>query len=116
MIDIESIVFGQKHLKFDYENYNTAKKIQKLARKHRRMCEMDCNGEGWIKGNFYRCDSVNGFIDGDNEKTVFLAEIESIEEKIETLIKNSAFTVEFQRDPRGSTVRLKYENDTVDIW
>ena len=82
-------------------------KIRKLAMKHHRLAEMDCNGEGFVHGKFYRCDgSVPGSYLEDGETTIFCAEQEKIEERISALVSTIGLKVEYQGDPRGCTVRL----------
>lgn len=112
MIKLESVYFGQRNPEFGYDDYAIAKKVKRLAAKHLRLCEYDCNGEGWVKGKFYRCDNSAAYV---GEETVFYVESLAIEGKIEKIITDN-FRVEFQHDPRGSTVKLYYNNDIVDIW
>jgi len=117
MLNLQSIYFGQNHKNFTANDYDLIRKISRLAHKHHRQCENDCNGEGFVNGRFYKCDgSTPGAYMPDNETTVFVKEIEKIENKINKLIEKSTtfskglqFTIEFQHDPRGATVKLYYE-------
>ncbi len=91
--------------------------LRKYLKKHHRICEFACNGEGVIRGKFYRLDSENAYI--DSERTVFDLEIEKIEEKIRKILKNSKFNCKFQHDPRGYTAKIFYKNKadiTCLIW
>ena len=125
MLNLQSIYFGQKHPNFDYKDYDLIRKISKLAHKHHKQAENDCNGEGWVKNKFYRCDgSVKGAYLADNETTIFSAEMDTIEDKITKLLMGAKdkpgycygkFTVEFQYDPRGHTVKLYYEGDFIEL-
>ena len=133
MLNLSSIYFGQKHKNFDYKDFDIVKKISRLARKHQRQCENDCNGEGYIRGFFYRCDSEKGYFDYKEGITVFTKECEAIEEKINTIIEKankdklfpngeyaykkdiSYFAVKYQGDPRGNTVKLYYEGDFIEL-
>jgi hypothetical protein len=123
MLNLQSVYFGQKHPNFDYKDFDLIKRIQRLSRKHQRQCENDCNGEGWVRGRFFRCDgSTEGAYLPDTETTVFQAEIDRIEKHIWLIIKNASalnhpekFKVEFQHDPRGSTVKLYYENEFIEL-
>lgn len=118
MLNLQSIYFGQKHKDFDYKDFDIIKRVQRLTRKHYRQAENDCNGEGYVKGKFYRCDgSVEGaYID---ESTVFEIEMNAIEIKITELLiknnKNNQWKVEFQGDPRGATVKLYYETKYIEL-
>lgn len=103
--------------------------IRRLAKKHHRLAEMECNGEGIIRGVHY----YNGTIDDyarsiygqgvrsafvGEENNVFDLEAEKIAEKIEALIKQlpgNGWRVEFQGDPRGCTVRVFYAERYIDV-
>ncbi len=127
MLNLQSIYFGQKHRQFIDRDFDIIKKVSRLAHKHQIQATNDCNGEGWVKNVHY----YNGQIDdyakrtyGDNvqsayidntEETIFTQEMDRIEEKIKSSIKNSKFTVEFQGDPRGNTVKLYYEGDFIEL-
>lgn len=115
MLNLQSIYFGQKNKDFDYQDFDVIKKIARLAHKHQRQCENDCNGEGWVKGEFFRCDgSMAGSYVNGGETTIFYVEIIKIEEKIRKLL-TKGFVVEFQRDPRGNTVKLSYNGSYVEL-
>ncbi len=116
MLDSTSIFFGQKHPEFGFEDFNITKKISRLAKKHQRQCTNDCNGEGVVNGKFYRCDGTTPGTYIEEKKTIFTAETEKIEAKIKKLISEKPkFSVKFQGDPRGATVKLFYENDWVEL-
>lgn len=114
MLNLQSIYFGQRHPKFMAADFAIIKKVARLAHKHQRQCENDCNGEGWIRGQFYRCDSKAGYV---GENTVFYVERVKIENKIDSLVKwydtKKQWRVEYQHDPRGCTVKLFYEDEMV---
>jgi len=93
-------------------------KVKRLARKHHRLCEMSCNGEGWVNGTYYSTSSNNknslfhsesAYINNE-ETTIFDIEAEKIEKKINKLInklvKNTNLDANYQYDPRGATVKL----------
>ena len=125
MLNLQSIYFGQRHKNFDYKDWAIIKKISRLAHKHHQQCENNCNGEGYINGKFYRCDgSTAGTYIGD--ETIFNIESTKIENKtiaiisernkeINNLEKKGPFTVEFQGDPRGATVKIYYEGDFIEL-
>jgi len=123
MLNLQSIYFGQDHKNFDSNDYDLIRKISRLAHKHHRQCENDCNGEGFVNGKFYRCDgSTPGAYMADNETTIFVKEINTIENRINKLIdKNDVhpiikgWKVEFQHDPRGATVKLYYEDSYIEL-
>ncbi|CAK0755320.1 conserved hypothetical protein [Azospirillaceae bacterium] len=140
MLDLTSVYFGQKHKDFDYKDMDIIKKISRLARKHHRQCENSCNGEGWVKGDFYTCSNntqykPNSFVRNNayikDDITIFDKEIERIENKISSMVfpeekfliehiytrslMRTAFRVEFQHDPRGNTVKLYYEGDYIEL-
>lgn len=103
--------------------------IRRLARKHHRIAEMDCNGVGYIRGYTY----YNGRIDDwarreygpsvrsaylntdavDKEETIFEIESLRIEEKIRAFAKEINATVDFQGDPRGATVKIEIDGKNV---
>ena len=86
---------------------NTIQKIRRIATKYHRLCEYECNGEGWIDGKLYRGDQ-EGYID-KNENSVFCNRIDELETKMESLAKLVNMKVETQRDPRGQEVKLFYK-------
>ena len=104
--------------------------IPRLAKKHHRLAEMDCNGVGYVKGSMY----YNGVIDDyarreygfgvksayfspDVEVTIFDVESEKVQDKIEDLVSQlgADWRVEFQGDPRGNTVKVYFLDRWVDI-
>lgn len=136
MLDLQSIYFGQMHKDFAYKDYDLIRKIARLARKHQRQSENDCNGVGYVNGQVYYCGQIDLYAKEEygynvksayasNEETsIFNLEAEKIEEKIKSLLleKNqceisahSLWRVEFQGDPRGATVKLFYENEYIGL-
>jgi hypothetical protein len=102
--------------------------IRRLALKHHRLAEMSCNGEGVIRGAFYSM-SIGHPLPGINiaylhpkakgalgELTIFDVESHKAEAKIRALCAKIGFTVEFQGDPRGCTVKLAYKGRYVEIF
>ena len=98
-----------------YEQVETFARIRRLAKKHHRLAEYDCNGEGIVKGKFYRLDgNYKGAYLPDGETSIFTAESDKIEEKIKKLAESIGLTADFQGDPRGATVTLKAsDNRTI---
>lgn len=110
------------------ECVSTLLTIRRLAKKHHRLAEMDCNGEGVIRGVHY----YNGTIDDYARRTyghgvksayakddvsVFDVESEKVSDKIKALVKTlgAGWHLEFQGDPRGNTVKLYYQDRYIDI-
>ena len=111
--------------------------IRRLAKKHHRLAEMSCNGQGFVRGVLYTTGPVSqvpgyekaqygfeaktaylhpncgGFLE---ELTIFDSESHKVEEKIRALCAKIGFTVEFQGDPRGNTVKLAYKGRYVEIF
>jgi len=128
MLNLQSIYFGQKHPSFDYKDFDLIKKVQRLARKHHRQAENDCNGEGFVNGQHYYTGNIDdyarreygqgvksAYID-NSEESIFYKEMEKLEDKINNLVKsNLNFKVEYQGDPRGNTVKLYYEGDFIEL-
>lgn len=128
MLNLQSIFFGQRHLSFDYKDFDIIKKISRLAHKHQIQATNDCNGEGFVNGQHYYGGNIDDWAKrqyGENvksayidntEETIFYKEMDKIEEKINNLIKdNPKFKVEYQGDPRGNTVKLCYEGDFIEL-
>ena len=92
-------------------------RLRRYAAKHSRTCEMECNGEGYIRGKFWRLDNKAAYStdSGGTEYNVFDTEIERIEARIIELVKASGLpvSVDFQHDPRGYTVRLNVESRDI---
>lgn len=98
--------------------------LRRLAKRHHKLAEMDCNGAGVIRGVRYYIGMGFGekpdayevreygygvksaYLSKDNEKTVFDAESEKVEAKIGAICERLGLRVEFQGDPRGYTVRV----------
>jgi len=92
--------------------------IKRLAKKHHRLAEMDCNGEGVVRGVHY----YNGTIDDyakrtygsgvksayvEDDVSVFDVESDKVQDKIKKLADSIGLVVEFHGDPRGNTVKLE---------
>lgn len=90
-------------------------KVRNLSLKHHRQTENACNGEGVVRGKFYRLDSPEGYVSPD--VSVFDVEIERIEKQIISILAPyKGIKASFQHDPRGATVRLKHgERDFSDV-
>ncbi len=128
MLNLSSIYFGQKHKQFDYRDFDIIKKVSRLARKHQAQAVNECNGVGYVKGQCYYMGNIDdwakreygqnvkdAYLDKDCETNVFDRESERIQDKINSIIKNSKFKVEYQGDPRGNTVKLYYEGDFIEL-
>ena len=101
--------------------------LRRLANKHHRLAEMECNGDGVVRGVHY----YNGTIDdyarriyghgvkpaysNSVEMTVFDIESEKVALKIEAICKRIGLRVEFQGDPRGYTCKFYYGDRFLDI-
>lgn len=138
MLNLQSIYFGQRHINFDYKDFDIIKKVARLAHKHLRQAVNDCNGEGWVNNIHYYTGQIDdyarrtygagvksAYID-NTEETIFYKEMKRIEDKIMWLcgyttikpiqkVRKTKFTVEFQGDPRGNTVKLYYEGDFIEL-
>jgi hypothetical protein len=104
------------------EQITAIEKIKWLAKKHHRLCEMDCNGVGYINGTWYYCGKIDDYARkqygqgvqsayiyyaNDPDTTIFDFEIKKTEEKIYKLaFFDNNLRVEFQHDPRGATVKI----------
>jgi hypothetical protein len=103
--------------------------LRRLARKHHRLAEMDCNGEGWIRGQRYYGGNIDdwarkeygyevksAYLNG-SETSVFTVESDKVEAKILKVIKGlgKPWTVEFQGDPRGNTVKVFHGDRFVSL-
>ena len=141
MLNLQSIYFGQKHPSFDYNDFDLIKKVQRLARKHHRQAENDCNGEGFVNGQHYYAGNIDDYVRreygqnvksayvANSEETIFYKEINNIEAKIKSLLGIShieaedneggfmadKYRLQFQHDPRGATVKLYYEGDFIEL-
>lgn len=137
MLSLQSIYFGQKHPSFDYKDMDIIKRVKRLAMKHHKQCENSCNGSGYVKEQCYYVGAIDNFSRstcGQNVKSAYVKEDESIfdveatriedkilnivgayDKKANNLEKKGPFTVEFQGDPRGATVKLYYEGDFIDL-
>lgn len=106
-----------------YDLAQTIAKLSRLAKKHHKFCEMDCNGRGWINGKLIttalsfgetgaqgKRPAVSAYCTEANEKTVFYAGIYGTQGKILSLCQSYGLTAKFQGDPRGCTVRIYYND------
>lgn len=110
--------------------------IRRLARKHHRLAEMDCNGEGVIRGVHYYGGTIDDYARRQygygvksayvkDDVSVFNVESDKVSDKIKALIEKLPYDamkgqlypwkVEFQGDPRGNTVKLFYIDRYIDI-
>lgn len=94
--------------------------IRRLARKHHRLQEMECNGYGYTNGYTYYTGAIDEWAKKQYgsfvrsaytnpkrpEDTVFTLQTEIIEAKIKALAVSLNAVIEFQHDPRGATVRI----------
>lgn len=95
--------------------------LRRLAKKHHRLAEMACNGEGVIRGQWYYCGSLIGqkmytktaYISDD--VTVFDVESDKVEAKIKAICERLGLRVEFQGDPRGYTVKMFKGDRVLDV-
>lgn len=86
--------FSSRYPEFSFNDLDLVVKIKRLWLKHQRLA----------------LDSVNK---GNTEKTY--KEMDMVENKIIALVKGKRkYSVEFQGDPRGATVRLLYKNTAMD--
>lgn len=111
----------------DYETVEKLLVIARLAKKHHRLAEMACNGEGYVRGKLYTCGQVEGYAvsaytyhsEGvaDESITVFDVESDKVEAKIKALVSKlgTGWAVEFQGDPRGNTVKVSYNNRWINL-
>ena len=124
MYHLVSQLIGCRHRQACWEPTTlTLLTIRRLAKKHHRLAEMSCNGEGWLNGHHYYA----GIIDEHNsscvsayvtdEVTVFDQKSEQIEAKITALVAQLGrrWSVEFQGDPRGDTVQVSYQGQWQNI-
>lgn len=98
---------------FNYDTFLALQKIGKLARKHKYLCECSCNGEykgrQWEEIDNMKIDTVEAQI----RRIIFKLNINMISFKDE-----KCFTLEFQHDPRGLTVKVRYgnSNERTDLY
>lgn len=102
--------------------------IRRLAKKHHRLAEMDCNGEGVIRGQRYYGGQIDEWAKREygysvksayvsEDQTIFDVESEKVQAKIEKLVSElgKEWKLEFQGDPRGNTVKLYKGDSWVDV-
>lgn len=111
--------------------------LRRLAKKHHRLAEMDCNGEGVIRGQHYYNGTIDDYARREygyhvksayrvlsttlkdprlaEETTIFNIESEKVEGKIKAICDRLGLRVEFQGDPRGCTVKIFKGNQFLDI-
>lgn len=107
--------------------------LARLARKHHRLAEMDCNGYGVVRGQIYysgmgfgdKPDSYevreygygvkSAYLTADTEETVFDIEQDKVKAKIQGICNRLGLRVEFQGDPRGYTVKVFKGDRFLDI-
>ena len=107
--------------------------LRRLAIKHNRLAEMDCNGEGVIRRDHYYSGTIDDthahmvygpstksayteMVDEyGNRRTIFDVESDKIEDKIKAIAERLGLRVEFQGDPRGYTVKVFKGDRFLDI-
>jgi hypothetical protein len=117
------------HTPFIYELLT----LRRLANKHRKLAEMDCNGVGVVRGRVYYSGMSYGetpdayevreygygvrsaYLDKDTEETIFDTESDKVRAKIEAVCARLGLRVEFQGDPRGYTVKVFKGDRFLDI-
>lgn len=90
--------------------------LRRLAKKHHKLAEIACNGEGYIRGQFYSGDSNTGNT-AMVTNGVYVWDIESgkVEAKIKALTDKIGLRVEFQGDPRGYTCKFYFGERFLDL-
>lgn len=95
--------------------------LRRLALKHHRLAEMDCNGEGVIRGVHYYNGTIDDYARGvksayvSPDLTIFTKESDKVEDKIKALCDKQGITVEFQGDPRGYTCKFFFQGQFLDV-
>lgn len=128
MLNFQSICFGQRHSNFTYSDMELIRCISRLARQHQQQCENYCNGYGKVAGKMYYTGAIDDYArrkyganvqDGNPNNAdinVFDCAAGKIEDKINGLIKaDLRYRVQYQRDPRGATIRLYYEREYIEL-
>ena len=100
--------------------------LKRLTKKHHRLAEMDCNGEGVIRGVHYYAGAIDDYARRTygagvksayikDDVSIFDIESDKIRDKITNLVHalGDKFEAHFQGDPRGATVRLYFS--TIDV-
>ena len=126
MDTLQAIYFGQHHADFNYKDFAILQRIARLSKQHQKQATNSCNGYGIVKGQMYYGGQIDdyakreygynvksSYLDKDCEESIFDKEMGNIEDKINKLIENTKFTVEYQGDPRGWTVKLFYDKDQI---
>jgi len=94
--------------------------IRRLAKKHQRLAEMDCNGVGDIRGCTHYAGNIDDYARREygygvrsaytvpgSEDTIFTIESEKLEARIMALADSIGLVASFQGDPRGYTVKIE---------
>lgn len=104
--------------------------LRRLANKHHKLAEMDCNGVGVIRGQAYYSGGIDDYARreyGHNVKSaysevpevdtpsIFQIESDKVESKIQGICDRLGLRVEFQGDPRGYTVKVFKGDRFLDI-
>jgi hypothetical protein len=100
--------------------------IRRLAKKHQRFAEMECNGVGFVRGTTYYAGKIDEYARREygysvrsaytvpgSEETIFTIESNKIETRITALATGIGLVALFQGDPRGFTVRIV---TAADLW
>lgn len=94
--------------------------IRRLALKHHRLAEMDCNGVGYVRGATFYAGNIDDYARREygygvksaytvpgSEDTIFTIESEKLEARIMALADSVGLVASFQGDPRGYTVKIE---------
>lgn len=130
------IAFGKNNPEFEYEDYELALKLLRLASRHQKLAEMDCNGYGTINGQTYYNGPIDArqefghlvksaYINENKDETIFDIESERVVDQAKKTINHnmvkslkdrpneplsSNFRIETQGDTRGCTMKVFYKD------
>ena len=109
-----------------WEQVKIIEGLTRLAKKHHRLAEMACNGEGVIRGVHYYAGAIDDYARRQygpwvksayikDDVSIFDIESDKIHDKIINLVHalGDKFEAQFQGDPRGATVRLYFSTKDV---
>ncbi|MBU2101749.1 hypothetical protein KKH05_03490 [Patescibacteria group bacterium] len=91
----DMIFFGARNPDITWDELILIHKINGIRARHTRLCEAACNGE-------YPFDTEDGY-----------KMLEKIEDKCSSLCEGTKITVQIQRDPRGKTIGIRYDDNYV---
>lgn len=100
--------------------------IRRLANKHHKLAEMECNGAGVIRRQSYYGGNIDDWARREygygvkssyiaDDVSVFSIESDKVEAKIKGLCDKIGLRVEFQGDPRGYTCKFYMGDRFLDI-